>query len=828
MSNMKYTLLACCLLLTTALAAQAPTKSEISTVQASATVSGSPARITLNWPAWATATGYTIQRKLRSATSWGGTLGTATGTATSYIDNTVALNTVYEYRITRTAPEGTGTGYVCSGIEVQPVDYMGKVVLLVDNMLAAGLTTELAQLQEDLKRDGWVVVRHDVSPSATSSSVRTLVQGTYNADPANVKAVYCIGHVPVPYSGNIAPDGHIEQHKGAWPCDAYYGEMNSTWSDAITGNVDAWPDNRNNPGDGKWDHDSPPSAVELQVGRVDLHDMPYFSQTHTQLLSSYLTRAHNFKIKAWTPQTRGIIYDDLQGETTPIAGSGWRNIAPLVGAANITEVTPTPSAMMQDLVNGQSYLWTFGAGGGTVGNDAGVLMFFHLVSNAYTIDLATTKLWGGVFNMQYGSWVGDWNNRNNLMRAVIARGDGLTNVYSAVPNFFLHTMGMGETIGQGVLMSVNNTTLYTPQSGGTVQPDVRSAMSLLGDPTLRMMMTPPPTGLSVSNSGGNAAFSWSAAPGAGGYHVYRFNANGVPVRLNSTLITGTGWTSTQAFAAGDQYMVRAAKLETTASGSYWNLSLGALATATNTGVQVAPQMLLEGAWDAAAGLMRDDLRAAGLIPPTEPYSALGFAQVAGGGGETVAQAVLNATGNNAIVDWVRVELRSSTNPSTVLATQQGLLQRDGDVVATNGTSPLTFNVGAGNYHVSVRHRNHLGVMTASAVALGATSTTVNFRGTTLATYGTEAQKTIGTVRTLWAGNTTGDGVLKYTGSGNDRDPILTRVGSSTPNGVAAGYWPEDVTLNGQVRYAGAGNDRDPILVNVGSTTPNGVRVQQLP
>jgi hypothetical protein len=29
-------------------------------------------------------------------------------------------------------------------------------------------------------------------------------------------------------------------------------------------------------------------------------------------------------------------------------------------------------------------------------------------------------------------------------------------------------------------------------------------------------------------------------------------------------------------------------------------------------------------------------------------------------------------------------------------------------------------------------------------------------------------------------------------------------------------------------YAGIGNDRDPILVNVGSTTPNNVRTQQVP
>jgi hypothetical protein len=37
-----------------------------------------------------------------------------------------------------------------------------------------------------------------------------------------------------------------------------------------------------------------------------------------------------------------------------------------------------------------------------------------------------------------------------------------------------------------------------------------------------------------------------------------------------------------------------------------------------------------------------------------------------------------------------------------------------------------------------------------------------------------------------------------------------------------------VNLSGQVKYTGTANDRDPILVNVGSTTPNNTRVRQLP
>ena len=73
-----------------------------------------------------------------------------------------------------------------------------------------------------------------------------------------------------------------------------------------------------------------------------------------------------------------------------------------------------------------------------------------------------------------------------------------------------------------------------------------------------------------------------------------------------------------------------------------------------------------------------------------------------------------------------------------------------------------------------------------------------------------------------------DTSLRYTGSGNDRDPILVAVGSTTPNNTAPGYLPADVNLDGTVKYTGSANDRDPILVNVGSTTPNNTRTEQLP
>jgi hypothetical protein len=253
--------------------------------------------------------------------------------------------------------------------------------------------------------------------------------------------------------------------------------------------------------------------------------------------------------------------------------------------------------------------------------------------------------------------------------------------------------------------------------------------------------------------------------------------------------------------------------------------------------QASPYVLLalrgslEGPYNSGTGLMDDALRAGGLVPATEPYTALGYAHV-GGGGETVAPSVLTITGNNAVVDWVVVEVRHANNPATVLATQSALLQRDGDVVATDGIQPLTFNLPPGDYNVALRHRNHLGIMTQSAVALGLSTTPLDLSLASTATYGTEARKPIaGTfpAQALWAGDVTFNGILTYTQSGNDRDPILIMVGGTTPNNpVSNTYSTRDVNMNGTVKYTGTGNDRDPILVNVGSTSPNGMRAQQLP
>ncbi len=240
-------------------------------------------------------------------------------------------------------------------------------------------------------------------------------------------------------------------------------------------------------------------------------------------------------------------------------------------------------------------------------------------------------------------------------------------------------------------------------------------------------------------------------------------------------------------------------------------------------------MVLDGPYNDSNQLMNDGLRAAGLVPETEPFTSLGMLQVGEGGGEVTTPAVLLGTGNNAIVDWVLIEARDGSLSTTVLNTRAALLQRDGDVVDMDGISSITMQLSTGNYHIAVRHRNHFGVMTALPVALSAVTPVIDLTSSATAVYGTDARKSVCRQRmVLWAGNCLRDQFMKYTGASNDRDPILVRIGGSVPTATTTGYFAEDATMDGVVKYTGVSNDRDIILLNIGGVVGDGYQLEQLP
>ena len=245
------------------------------------------------------------------------------------------------------------------------------------------------------------------------------------------------------------------------------------------------------------------------------------------------------------------------------------------------------------------------------------------------------------------------------------------------------------------------------------------------------------------------------------------------------------------------------------------------------------RVFLQGAMDTNAGLMDDDIRSKEFLPALEPYTDLKpdfvttpFVHVGAGGGETVADAAttFGVTGNDAIVDWVFVELRLAADPKVVVQSRSALVQRDGDVVDVDGVSPVNFQAdGSASYYISVRHRNHLGVMTANAISLSTSTGSapmVDFTDVDTPTYGENAQVISGGFAMLWGGNADGNNYIVYQGAGianPDRDKVFFDVFTAPANTnfqfnfIYEGYHGGDTNMDGEVKYQGLSNDVDQMI-----------------
>jgi predicted phage tail protein len=571
-------------------------------VMATAAVQESPPQITLNWPADESATGYTIKRRIMTS-DWG-QVSTLPGGATSFVDADVAVGTRYEYQLIKSTAGGyTGYGYLHSAIRTSVADYFGKVMLIVENSIAGPLAAELARLEADLAADGWVVVRRDVSMNAQPADVKELIRREWDADWANLRAVYLFGHVPVPYSGDIAPDGHAN-HQGAWPADAYYGDMDGMWTDSSVTSTNAEREvNWNVPDDGKYDQSEIPSPLELMVGRVDLHNMTCYankanSRNEVDLLRQYLNKNHAFRWGQLPVQRRALICDNFSDKgSDPIGGSAWRNFPAAVG----NQIEEVPWDGYFPAATAGSYLWSYASGGGS---------YYYSMGVGTSDDFALKDV-QVVFTMFMGSYFGDWNNESNFLRAALGSGSVLAASYSGFPHALYFPTGLGEPIGYGMVISQNNGPggFYPPWNQGSRQVHV----SLHGDPTLRLFPVQPIGSFSASSEPGTARLSWLPSPDSGliGYDIFRgTSAQGPFQKITSAPINALSFTDTPT-AGTYHYMVRAIKLEETGSGTFLNPSPGAIVEAVVSGTVVqtpnAPVLSVVGVTDTGVTLSWADL-----------------------------------------------------------------------------------------------------------------------------------------------------------------------------------------------------------------------------
>lgn len=555
-------------------------------VLVSAGVRKEPPQIELQWPK-AEGLAYVVYRRFFGDRQWSpAPAAVLQGDAVSFVDKQVKPGVRYEYRVDKFAPGFVGRGYLCSGIDLPLVEDRGAVLLLVESGIAAALDKELRQLERDLVGDCWRVIRKEVFRDDPVEKVRKLIRETYRNNQADLKTLFLFGHVPVPYSGSINPDGH-KNHLGAWPADLVYADVDGEWTDRESHETFKRGKQENLPGDGKYDQDTiSPNSLELEVGRVDLADLPAFKLNEVGLLRRYLDKNHGFRHGRFTPLAKGLIDDNFGAFRGEAFGWGaWANFAAFFGAGN------TDDKDWFSTLPGTAYLWAYGCGGGNNDKANGV---------GTTKDFAE-KGSRAVFTMLFGSYFGDWDQPDNFLRAPLAaEGLGLACAWDGRPHWFFHSMAMGGNIGNCALRTQAND-FYSDYLG----PDnTRLSLSgkdddsewepnpvhvaLMGDPTLRLHVVPPPTDVSLAKMGAGVEIKWQAPSGKkilpdGGfsYLLYRAVDDGGPFeKLTKTPIRETRFHDPSGPGKGAVYLVKTHLLQSSASGTYFNTSQGVFAKLT--------------------------------------------------------------------------------------------------------------------------------------------------------------------------------------------------------------------------------------------------------
>ena len=206
---------------------------------------------------------------------------------------------------------------------------------------------------------------------------------------------------------------------------------------------------------------------------------------------------------------------------------------------------------------------------------------------------------------------------------------------------------------------------------------------------------------------------------------------------------------------------------------------------------------------------------------TQPYNVAPFSYT---GTESVSPGFFTSTAATTdIMDWVLVEIRNAVTPATLITRKACFIREDGRIVALDGVSDPSFStLATGNYHVVIRHRNHLAIRTATAIFWDAslcvpapasrnfsTAQTEAYQNPAITTNAAQKNLTA-SVFGMWGGNangmtTAGSPAVRASGPTPQNDYlylIFTTLGGDVSNILSIVYHPADVNLDGQVRGSG--------------------------
>lgn len=482
-------------------------------------------------------------------------LTTVDGNTSEYNLGILSPGSSQQYYIQKSSEAGFGVGMIDAGFDIAPPTQRGRCLIAVSDTIYQTLSYEIMQTIEDLLHDGWQVEWFVVADSSLVTELKSMIKNWYDANYDLSQSVLLLGHIPVPYSGNTAYDGH-SNHYGAWAADTYYAEMDGSWTDQFVNETSPnRPENDNIPGDGKFDQSTIPGEVELEVGRVDFSNLPAFPEGEIELTRRYLEKLHLYKTGQKELPRRALVENNFASFDEAFGQSAWRNFPTFFGGKEVSQ------GNYDGQLDTSAYLCSYACGGGSYTSCGGV---------GTTANLWVAKDIQTVFTMVFGSYFGDWDSNNNFLRSALASGDILTNAWSGRPIWQLWHMGLGKNIGFSTRFTMNASSSVFNAGYGTHSTHI----GLMGDPTLRLFYPKPIESLSTVFNEGNIEVEWMPSEDVDAtYQLYRkVGEDGWTVM--ESFLDQSNYTDYCVSPGKYSYMVKNIRLEETGSGSFYNTSLG--------------------------------------------------------------------------------------------------------------------------------------------------------------------------------------------------------------------------------------------------------------
>lgn len=479
-------------------------------------------------------------------------------------------NTPYHYSFRENPTSGFGLNSVAwAGVKMNEDENKGRLLWIMDEPLFQSIEAEVLAYKHILIGDGWKVSILTIDETATIQSVKADIQAVFDAT-GDLTTFFLMGDIPIPYSGSsIGPDGHNET-RGAWMADSYYADLDGMWLDETANTTSAQFDRHHNvPGDGKFDHNTIPSDVELEFGRIYFDNLPIFDETREELYVRYLQKATLYR--------KGLVTDNndyfLHHNNAAFPSSMHKALYLLDGnAPTDKKFTQTDNPIVLDFLPFDSYRYAtingFGSGGGQSING-------RINTNNFKNDSIQAR-----FVSLSASFIGNWGFNNNLLSVACAsKGTTLAANWGllVLPMHYLYS---GKTYGFCLKQGLNQTTTGGNWIGFNNYSSKTVSHNIIGDPTLKFLVNPAIDNISLLDFDTNVeVFGNDNTPDPQilGYNLYRANSiDGDFEKVNIELSPEPIFDDPNPMEGNNVYMIRSVRLDSSMVNSFYTYSNGVI------------------------------------------------------------------------------------------------------------------------------------------------------------------------------------------------------------------------------------------------------------